>query len=110
MMDAIPVLEAVEEPLAEEPCVEAAECSVLRLTELLLKDPARVDRLTRREDLQPELIPRFLAIALASFSAFSLAMILMLDTVSAEGLPPILKQGWSGTARPAFGFWLAYTF
>src|SRR5947207_783333 len=110
MMDAIPVLEAVEEPLAEEPCVATAECSVLGLAELLLKYPARVDRLTRREDLQPELIPRFLVIALASFSIFSLAMILMLDTVAAAGVPAVLANGWSGSPRPAFALWLAYTF
>jgi hypothetical protein len=109
MMEAIPVLEAVDEPQPEEASLVADGRSTLGLAELLLKDPVRVDRLARRQDCQAELNPRFLAIALASFTVFSLTMILLLDAVSAAALPPIVADAWSTAARPALSLLLAYT-
>ncbi len=50
--------------------------SALGLAELLLKDRMQVDDLLRDDSRQVELIPRFLVISLASFSAYAWAMVL----------------------------------
>jgi hypothetical protein len=93
----------------EEPPIEADEHTVLGLTELLLKQPGRVDRLTRDEGRQPELIPRFLAISVASFGLFSLALVILLNSVDRAALPEFLRGRWSHAAGPAVSLWLAYT-
>ena len=54
--------------------------SPLALVELILKDPARLDRLIREPARQVELLPRFLAISLIGFTFFGLAMALVLST------------------------------
>ncbi len=69
------------------------------LIELLLKHPARLDQLTRDEARQADLIPRFLGIALFSFSIFALALVLLLRYADRQALPPILAERW--TAVPA---------
>ena len=69
------------------PEVTADEHSVLGVTELLLKDPERVDRLAREENEQPYLIPRFLAVGLTSFSLFALALVLTLGSAPASAVP-----------------------
>jgi hypothetical protein len=107
--DEIPEVIPVLEPADEEPLVEANEHSLLGLSELLLKSPARIDRLTRDDHRQAELIPRFLIVALASFTLFSLAFILLLDSVEPTGLPPLLAAHWSRSVQPAVSLWLAYT-
>ncbi len=100
IVDAVPV---------EEPPIEADERTVLGLTELLLKQPARVDLLTRDEGRQSELIPRFLAISVGSFGLFSLALVVLLNSVGHAALPAFLRGRWSHTAGPAVSLWLAYT-
>ena len=52
----------------------------LALVELILKNPARLDRLIREPARQVELLPRFLAIALIGFTFFGIAMALVLST------------------------------
>src|SRR5262252_3219123 len=69
--------------------------SVLGLTELLLKDPDRLDRLARDDGRQPRLIPSFLAVGLASFSLFALALVLTLNAAPAEALPGFLARSWA---------------
>ena len=54
--------------------------SPLALVELILKDPARLDRLIREPARQVELLPRFMAISLIGFTFFGLAMALVLST------------------------------
>lgn len=61
--------------------------SVLRLIELILKSPERLNRLVRRRDEQDSLIPRFVAISLTSFTLFALALAIVL---SASGVVPQL--------------------
>lgn len=91
------------------PEVTADEHSVLGLTELLLKDPDRVDRLAREEDEQPFLIPRFLAVGLTSFSLFALALVLTLGAAPATALPWPLAGTWSAHPTEAgVALWLAY--
>jgi hypothetical protein len=104
-MTAIPIVELVEEhPLGVH------DQSVFGLTELLLKSPGQVDSLVREESRQPELIPRFLAIALASFSIFALAMVLLLGMAPSGSLPEFMRESWSQNAsRAAISLWLAYT-
>jgi hypothetical protein len=91
--------------------VEVDERSTFGLVELLLKDPERVDDLNRDEARQPEMIPRFLAIALASFALFSLAMIVLLNTAPKAALPrsilPVPSASWEDGS--ALGLLLAYT-
>jgi hypothetical protein len=50
----------------------------LALVELILKNPARLDRLIRDPAHQVELLPRFLSIALTGFTFFGVAMALVL--------------------------------
>src|SRR5690348_345225 len=69
--------------------------SVLGLAELLLKQPARVDRLAREEARLADLIPRFLTLALASFAAFAATLVLLLSAVPAGALPGFLAADWS---------------
>src|SRR5437016_8823503 len=108
MIDIISVLEVVEERMDEESLVRADEHSVLGLAELLLKDRAQVDRLTRDDSRQPELIPRFLVIALASFTLFSVAMIVLLNAAPAAARPSIIAESWDGGSRSALSLWSAY--
>jgi hypothetical protein len=102
-----PVVLPVEELADIE--VVADERSVLGLTELLLKNPGRLDRLARDEGRQPLLIPSFLAVGLASFSLFALALVLTLNAAPSAALPQPLAAQWthhrSGSAAV---LWLAY--
>jgi hypothetical protein len=87
----------------------ADEHSVLGLTELLLKDPGRVDRLARDEGRQGLLVPCFLAIGLVSFSLFALALVLTLGAAPAEALPGLLAERWAAhRTAAAVALWLAY--
>ena len=63
---------------ADSGLVEADPRSTTGLVELLLKDPDRIDAINRQENVTPALIPRFLAIGLASYLLFSVAMIVIL--------------------------------
>lgn len=92
-----------------EPELPVNEHSTLGLIELLLKAPLRVDRLTRDETRQADLTPRFLTIALASFSVFSLALVLLLDHADRPALPEVLQARWSPSAGAAVSLWAAYT-
>ena len=64
-----------------------SDLTVLGIVELLLKDPAWLDTLNREEPRQGELMPRFLAIALTSFTLFGVAMALILQFVPAGAYP-----------------------
>ena len=105
-----------EEPLtvvaadlpAEVPTVAVNENSVLGLVELLLKHPDRVERLNREQARLPLLVPRFLLIALASYTLFAIAMILIFELVPAAAMPSIVPaNGWSKAT--ALGLLLGYT-
>src|SRR5262245_20130832 len=72
---------------SEEPLVEADEGSTLGLVEMLLKAPARVDRVGRDETRQTALIPRFLTISVASYAVFGLVMVLTLNAAPAAAWP-----------------------
>lgn len=70
---------------------------VTELVELILKDRRRLHRLIRRSGAQPELIPKLLAISLAGFVFYGLAMAIVLN---AAGVRPELA---------AVGDWLGGT-
>ena len=95
-MLAIPVVEAVDEPL-----VAINDRSALGLTELLLKNSRRVDFLVRDETWQADLIPRFLGIAVTSFSVFSLALAIILSLVPTDYLPNVLRDAWQRSPTSA---------
>jgi hypothetical protein len=79
---------AVPEVLPVDDAAELASgSSVLGLVEVLLKHPARADRLNRDEGLQAHLIPRFLAIALGSYLLFALSMLIILNAAPATAYP-----------------------
>src|SRR5947209_991832 len=106
-----PPVSVAPPPGDEAPAVEAAgdERSFLGLTELLLKNPDRLDRLARDERLQPLLIPCFLAVGLTSFSLFALALVLTLGAAPAEALPRPLAGPWAASRNAsAVALWLAY--
>src|SRR5262249_19985034 len=77
-------------PREEAPAAAGDAVSLLGLVELLLKDPERLDALNRQEARQAELMPRFLAIALASFALFGLALLLILHFAPAAAYPHTL--------------------
>jgi hypothetical protein len=108
MINTLPVMDAVEIPTVEPLLKVAGEPSALGLAELLLKDRPRADALLRDDDRQMDLIPRFLMIALTSFSIYAGAMILLLDAAPEAAVPNVLADGWSLSVRPALGLWLAY--
>jgi hypothetical protein len=89
---------------------KARELSTLGLVEVLLKDPDAADQLGQRPEVQAELFPRFLAIALASYLAYSLVMVLLLNLSPAYPslfglwLPPALWRGGTAWTLP-----VAYT-
>jgi hypothetical protein len=98
--EALPVLPV--EAVDEAP-IRAEERSTLGLVELLLKDPARLDALSRDEREAPALVPRFLAVALASYLLFTVAAVIFLNTAPAEAYPkhllPVPVARWKdGTA------------
>ena|SRR3989442_11586863 len=89
-----------------------AEPTALALVEMLLKNPAMVDRLNREPTRQKELFPRFLLIALTSYLIYGILMVLILNLAPAaahvhSGPLPLPPAFWSdGTA---WSLPLAYT-
>src|SRR5262247_3087543 len=63
------------------------DLSLLGLVEVLLKDPQRLDDLNRDEARQAEVMPRFLAISLASFALFGVALSLILHFTPPTAYP-----------------------
>jgi hypothetical protein len=108
MTEIIPVVEVVEVVTDELPSPVDGKLSALRLAELLLKDRVQVDDLLRDESKQVDLIPRFLAISLCSFTVYAWAMVLLLFAAPDGSIPSVLAEGWSFAARPALGLWTAY--
>lgn len=102
------LLDPVELSAAEPWPTTGRQRSVLGLAELLLKDRRSADDLLRDENQQVDLIPRFLMIALASFTVYAWAMILLLDIAPHAALPTVLADGWRLAFRPALALWLAY--
>src|SRR5437764_2572161 len=72
---------------ATEPPAAPPELSLLGLVEVLLKEPRRLDDLNREEVRQAELMPRFLAISLASFALFGVALSLILHFTPLAAYP-----------------------
>src|SRR5437879_11186326 len=98
-MEAIPYVEAVDD--ASSPGGE----SMLGLAELLLKDVPRVDRMARDDARLAELIPRFLTLAIVTFSIYSIAMAAVLHFLPAAALPPVVEEHWWGGGGPPFAMW-----
>src|ERR1700678_4150420 len=103
MMHTIRVMDVVEIPETpvQLPSPVSGAHSALGLAELLLKDRVQVDDLLRDDSQQVDLIPRFLVISLASFSAYAWAMVLLLDAAPTGAIPSVLAQGSSFAVRPA---------
>jgi hypothetical protein len=59
----------------------------MHLVELLLKDESRVDELKRAVQNQREILPRFMLIAQASYLAYSLIMLLVINLAPAGSQP-----------------------
>jgi hypothetical protein len=99
----------VDEPL-EATSGSARFFSLLGLVEVLLKEHARIDRVLKDDRKPAVLIPRFLAIALASYALFAAAMLIILNTASANAYPhsliPIPPARW--TNGSAVGLVVAY--
>jgi hypothetical protein len=98
----------VDESLEKTAVPAVPEHSALGLAELLLKDRPHVDDLLRDEARQADLIPRFLMIALAIFSAYAGAMLVLLRAAPADAVPGVLAEGWSAGLQPALALWGAY--
>ena len=86
------------------------ECSLTNLVELVLKNSARLDELARVEERQVELIPRFLAIGLASFGIFTMSLVLILFFAGGSALPSFMAKRWmANPVASAVALCLAYT-
>jgi hypothetical protein len=109
--DSAVVTAVVAEPPEGSP-VAADETTALGLVELLLKDPGRVDRLGQDETRQGLFIPRFLAIALANYLLFTVAMAVILNAAPPAAYPQnILPVPVARLADgSALGLVLAYNF
>ena len=109
VLDALPLADGEQEiPEAVEiPTIPVNERSILGLAELLLKAPAQLDAWTRDPARQGELIPRLLALALASIAAFTVVLLALLLSSDTAAVPSILER-WDGSAGPAIALGLAY--
>src|SRR5947209_9477272 len=76
-----------EPPQDAAPQVDADGWSVLELVDLLLRDPARLDRLNRDPARQRVLLPRFLLLAQAGYLVYSAVMLLLLNLAPPEAAP-----------------------
>ena len=63
--------------------------TTLKLVELLLKDPGRLQQLNRDPRRQGELVPRFLLIAVAGYLVYSCTMVLLLNVAPAADPGPV---------------------
>ncbi len=90
--------------------VSADAHSVLGLVDLLLKAPSQVDQLNRDPARLPELMPRFLGIALAAYTAFAAVMMVIFSFAPTEARPHLFIEmpafhWFDGTA---LAIWPAY--
>jgi hypothetical protein len=100
---------------------------LLSLVETILKQPQALERLVRRPDAQRALVPRFLAISLASFTLFGVTMAIVIGAsglnVELRAIPDALNHGGPLILMPpadttslldqgqtALGLILAYSF
>lgn len=74
-----------------------ASLGPLEIIELVLKDPARLNRIIRDVALQPALIPRILAIELVAFTAFGVTLAVVLGAL---GKWPLLTPARDYLANP----------
>lgn len=89
---AMPSIETVEVRAARPEPIDLADSdvdnpSLLQLFEMILKGPRGLERIVRRPDLQPQLIPKFLALACLSFTLFGVALAVVIAT---SGVSPRL--------------------
>jgi hypothetical protein len=101
-MEAVTFPEPAAEPREAEAVSPDGSYPTMRLVELVLKAPERLDALIRDESLAPELIPRLLAVALAGLTAFGIAATVVVNL--AGDLP-----AWMPSARWSDGAWASLT-
>ena len=96
---AVPVIETPAEPVVVLP--PDGEISTLVVVELLLKDEAVLDRLLQSEPRQRELLPKFMAVAVACFAIYGIVTTGVLNGFVWHGdywlphLPPAHAGHWS---------------
>lgn len=74
-------IEVAAPPPEREPEINIAPgAGVLSLVEMILKAPQRLDHFIRAADVQSALVPRFLAISLASFTLFGVALAIVFSS------------------------------
>ena len=100
----LPILEPAEAEAAADKTIpdEPLDLSVLGLFELILKRRDTLNRIIRDPRWQPILLPRFLAISLAGFVFFGVAMALIFSAAHAwPTLTPIAE--WLRERKPLAG-------
>lgn len=102
VLDALPCEEAVA------PVEAVDDRSILGLAEMLLKAPAQLDARTLDPARQPELIPRLLALSLASIGLFSVVLVLLLRFAEPAAVPSILGAEGLRSLGRALALGLAY--
>ena len=107
MIHTIPVMDAVEVPVDESPSRATGRPFRPWLGRTTVEGSrADVDDLLRDDGRQVELIPRFLAIVLSSFSVYAWAMILLLSAAPDGSIPTSWRKvGRSRCGRPWHSGW-----
>ncbi len=104
MIHTMSVLEPGETPMVETCLPQIGQPSVLGLAEMLLKARVQVDDLLRDAEPASRSHSTVSVIALASFSAYSWAMVLLLVAAPAAAIPSVLADGWSACSAAGGGF------
>lgn len=102
-------IEIVAAPPVSDPEPEvavAAGAGVLSLVEMILKAPRRLDQFIRRVEIQPLLVPKLLAISLASFALFGVALAIVFSAAQVAprltALDEYLNEKGSGRSLVRF--------
>lgn len=102
-------IEIVAAPPVPDPVPEisvAEDAGVLSLVEMILKAPRRLDQFIRRVDIQPVLVPKLLAISLASFALFGVALAIVFSSAQVAPRLTALDEylGDKGSGLPLVRF------
>jgi hypothetical protein len=94
---------------SDEAKPEVNPATLAGLTELVLKDPGRLDSLGRTRSWQSEFVPRYLAIGLISFVTFGLALAFLINLSPPTVRPHVIALRWeTHPAAAALSLCLAY--
>lgn len=84
--------------------LERGTPGTLTLIELILKDGSGLERVIRQPDVNSDLVPRFLAIALLGFTLFGVALSVVIGSVGTWPEPTSIRELLTGADRGLIQF------